>query len=373
MAAMVAVVSLAMAIALRCVSSKEHVPGFRLFSIGLLCHAIGVPVVAFRAVIPEAFSIIAGNTLVSAAFGFFLAAIYRFYLKPVNCKLVMVPVALVFVSTIVLLNQQALRFSTMSLLMLLQMLSLFMTVWVRRHDTSGNSYRLLLCGVTIGVLIFASRMIAMLAGITSPQAVWHPGLIQTWTFMSGGVFVLFTAVGIIGMYKDRSDHYIKTLAMQDELTGIGNRRAIVQELQKRFAESVRHKTPLCLLMFDLDYFKHINDCFGHFAGDEVLKTVATSVKTRLRISDFFGRYGGEEFVIILPRTSQSVGVSIAEELLARQQHQSIRTEGKEIPVNFSIGIAATDSGQFEKSEDLLKAADQALYRAKEQGRNRLSV
>jgi diguanylate cyclase (GGDEF)-like protein len=153
----------------------------------------------------------------------------------------------------------------------------------------------------------------------------------------------------------------------DALTGLPNRRAIEDTLKRMVAQSSRTMMPLAALMCDLDHFKHINDRFGHASGDEVLAAVGATFSQTLRAADFAGRYGGEEFLILLPATDQEGAQEIAEKL--RQSVADIRVPAVEDRVTLSIGIAifpehAIDAGSLEQ------AADRALYVAKRAGRDR---
>ena len=120
-------------------------------------------------------------------------------------------------------------------------------------------------------------------------------------------------------------------------------------------------------MLDLDHFKRINDGYGHLAGDKVLKIIATQLRKRLRPNDFIARFGGEEFVMLMPATSMAVGMQLANTLRAAIEACPFHFKGEPVTVTVSIGLAAFKPG--ERSDQVLKRADQALYRAKAAGRN----
>ncbi|RON21590.1 MULTISPECIES: GGDEF domain-containing protein [Pseudomonas] len=160
-------------------------------------------------------------------------------------------------------------------------------------------------------------------------------------------------------------------ALRDPLTDTGNRIAMDQTLQREIEMSRRHSQPLSLLMLDIDHFKHINDTYGHSAGDEVLKAVATSIKNQLRNVDMVFRFGGEEFLILLSNTSREAAAMIGERLRFATQAQDYEAEGKMIELTVSIGCSTLLPG--ESAESLLRRADSALYVAKREGRNRLAM
>ncbi|KNH28873.1 diguanylate cyclase (GGDEF)-like protein [Pseudomonas sp. F-14 TE3623] len=160
-------------------------------------------------------------------------------------------------------------------------------------------------------------------------------------------------------------------ALRDPLTDTGNRIAMDQTLEREIEMSRRHSQPLSLLMLDIDHFKHINDTYGHSAGDEVLKAVAASIKNQLRNVDMVFRFGGEEFLILLSNTSREAAAMIGERLRFAAQAQDYEAEGKMIELTVSIGCSTLLPG--ESAESLLRRADSALYVAKREGRNRLAM
>jgi diguanylate cyclase (GGDEF)-like protein len=160
-------------------------------------------------------------------------------------------------------------------------------------------------------------------------------------------------------------------ALRDPLTGTGNRIAMDQTLDREVEMSRRHLQPLSLLMLDIDHFKHINDTHGHSVGDDVLKAVAASIKGQLRNVDMVFRYGGEEFLILLSNTSREAAAMVGERVrLAAQAHDYL-VGGNMIELTVSLGCSTLLPG--ESVESLLRRADSALYVAKREGRNRLTM
>ncbi len=156
-------------------------------------------------------------------------------------------------------------------------------------------------------------------------------------------------------------------ALRDELTGCGNKRALHASLHREAELSQRHGTPLSILMLDADKFKQVNDTFGHLAGDRVLKEIAAVIKRCARQSDLCFRYGGEEFLMILDDTNTEQAVKIGERIRKSIEEHVFSYNGNIIPVTISLG-AATFNKQ-ENLEQFKNRADQALYSAKQQGRN----
>ncbi len=162
---------------------------------------------------------------------------------------------------------------------------------------------------------------------------------------------------------------IYRMTIVDGLTGVHNKRYLLETLEREIPRARRHGRPLSLVMFDIDHFKKINDTFGHLAGDYVLKELAQLVKSRLRPDDVIARYGGEEFGIVLPETQQAGGVSIADNLRRRIDAHKFVFESETIRVTVSMGVA--EQGESLDVLAFIKASDELLYRAKREGRHRV--
>ncbi|CBL44605.1 conserved hypothetical protein [gamma proteobacterium HdN1] len=160
-------------------------------------------------------------------------------------------------------------------------------------------------------------------------------------------------------------------SLTDALTGAGNRFSLDNVLHRETDLASRYNQPLSVLMLDLDYFKRINDSYGHAAGDYVLKAVAKTLRATSRGVDMTFRYGGEEFVVLLNKTHLEGATVIAERLRNTIANLSVIHDGKEIPVTISVGVAALQ--KQETTQQFMERADKALYRAKNSGRNRVAV
>lgn len=164
------------------------------------------------------------------------------------------------------------------------------------------------------------------------------------------------------------------MVVKDALTGMYNRRYIDTNLKKLFTEASKNKKQLSLLLLDIDKFKNVNDTYGHDIGDEILIEFAQRIRTSVRKIDIAARLGGEEFVVILPKTNNQTAMKIAERLRQTIADNTFKnlTNCDDLNISMSIGVS-TISRQDEKSENLLKRADLALYKAKEGGRNRVET
>jgi diguanylate cyclase (GGDEF)-like protein len=163
-------------------------------------------------------------------------------------------------------------------------------------------------------------------------------------------------------------------SVRDALTGAFNRRYFEERLVSEFAFAARHGTALCVILADIDFFKRINDRFGHQAGDQVLRHIGAGLKASLRTEDMLARYGGEEFAVL----ARSIGVAgartLAERLRSWVERTPVEWDGQQIPATISVGFSHNHSGAAASDpQRLVAAADKALYTAKSAGRNRIEI
>ena len=170
---------------------------------------------------------------------------------------------------------------------------------------------------------------------------------------------------------ERANQELRIQALTDPLTQLYNRGAIMRRYEDELARAVREKQSLVVLMADIDHFKSVNDEYGHAAGDVVLRQVAHQLQGALRRYDAIGRYGGEEFLAVLPNVPDEYCDEIVERLADAARHGEYRIEGRTLPVTVSIGAAYLAPGMSAPSDELLQLADSLLYDAKHAGRNRV--
>lgn len=172
------------------------------------------------------------------------------------------------------------------------------------------------------------------------------------------------------LYFIRSEEKLNELALQDPLTGLFNRRGFFMKAEQMLGESLRNDNPLAILMIDLDFFKSVNDEFGHEAGDEALKWVSNKIKGQLRVYDLASRLGGEEFAVLLVNTDKHTAMLVGERLRASISMNPFSHKGHDISLSVSIGASCRRAASCDINS-MLGQADHALYQAKSGGRNRL--
>jgi diguanylate cyclase (GGDEF)-like protein len=216
----------------------------------------------------------------------------------------------------------------------------------------------------------------MLAGVEFSSSL-HSGAIP-----SNGIFgiinfegLIYTsgsAIFLVMMLKDRSEARHKAAALVDPLTGMANRRAFMDRAQRLFERAEGDERPIALLAFDLDRFKKVNDTFGHPAGDHVLRIFADVLSRTLRPADLAGRIGGEEFSTVLPGCGAEAALAIARRIRGAFQDDARFVNGQPLGATVSVGVAiAPEHGA--SLADMIASADDALYRSKDMGRNRVTL
>ncbi|TWA69125.1 PAS domain S-box-containing protein/diguanylate cyclase (GGDEF)-like protein [Azospirillum brasilense] len=184
-----------------------------------------------------------------------------------------------------------------------------------------------------------------------------------------GLPVIYVLINDVTALKE-SEERLRRLSITDPLTGVSNRRHFVEAAEQELARARRHGRPVTLLMLDLDHFKSINDTHGHAVGDEALRTFTAAGRALLRENDLLGRTGGEEFAILLPETDVAGARMVAERIRRRTAELAVPSGDQAVRFTVSIGVACCAAGTRDV-DAMLSSADEALYRAKAAGRNRV--
>jgi diguanylate cyclase (GGDEF)-like protein len=184
----------------------------------------------------------------------------------------------------------------------------------------------------------------------------------------------FIAIKLDITERKKAEATLEYLARTDALTGVYNRRYLLELAEHEFDIAKRYGQPLSVIMFDIDHFKNINDTFGHILGDRMLQGVAQITRSQLRDVDLFGRYGGEEFVIVLPVTGAQQAGLLAERIRSHVESFRVETDKDPAFVTLSIGIAEMlHEPQDGSVYNMIRRADKAMYAAKQAGRNRTVI
>lgn len=219
-------------------------------------------------------------------------------------------------------------------------------------------------------LLFILRFVSILFTTQHSMPAVHQGKSQLyWAYL---VFVLLVNITIFSSTLVRLVAKIRHLADRDQLTGLYNRFALNRKLAQLQQLHSRHQQPYAVLLLDLDHFKQVNDQYGHLTGDKVLKHAATLLKQSIRNEDILGRFGGEEFLLLLPMTEQQAAEQVADKLIQLLRQQPLQLGDTAIALTTSIGIATAHANSPAlSSETMLQQADKALYHAKANGRDQV--
>ncbi|MHC2337187.1 GGDEF domain-containing protein [Bradyrhizobium sp. USDA 4454] len=315
--------------------------------------------------------LLAGGTLMVFAAGLAAMGIERFYDKPVRWRSTALSVGLAFVG----LGVFIFAYDSMPIRILVytiaQVTPLALTLKLLLSPENGRvSPGARLAGIVASMLIgvYALRLVG---------ALLQPGEFSFVRFNASQSLVILLMVflsmalnfGFLLMAIDRLRNEVADLALLDDLTGVGNRRHLVQRLTEECARSDRNGEAFALLVIDLDGFKGINDTHGHAAGDACLQHFTLMAQTRLRPGDMLARTGGDEFCIVLPSSTLREGAMIARRVLEVCRADAEQCTGKDIPIAVSIGVAQWTREIGMHPDRLIAAADHALYDAKKGGKN----
>ncbi len=327
---------------------------------------------ALRGQISDWFSVVLANTLLVATFALFAEGLCEFQQRPARRWLIWGPVLAMPLLVTLLLNHPQARPQLATLLLSFQSLVLLQLIIERRHATPGGGQYFVVAGLVMIILALLLRFVAALFGQVDLNQVTASHPAHAFSVLMSTLIIVLIAMGLVLMTKEQADVRNHNLAMQDDLTGLSNRRSIQQVLTQQIALARRSHRPLALLLIDIDYFKQINDTHGHLSGDQALRDVAGCLRERLRAQDLVGRWGGEEFIAILPDTDAVGAQALAEDLRAAvAQARFSGVDGQSLKMTISIGLHALELSSGNERDDMIGAADRALYLAKQNGRNRV--
>ena len=234
----------------------------------------------------------------------------------------------------------------------------------------AGSFRLSWICISVALFLMLQRR---LVPIWHVYAGGHEDPLNTCIGLAVSVFMLFGIIGLKRLFQLMHNHEaeLENLAHTDFLTGLNNRRYFMKKVQQELTRALRYQSKFSLLMFDIDFFKQVNDSYGHHIGDIVLQKVADYCQKTVRSVDIIGRIGGEEFAVFLPESDYENALDVAERLRKGIEETLLASVGdKEIHVTVSIGLVSADSAG-RSIDELLDLADKALYEAKTSGRNKI--
>ena len=336
--------------------------------------AIGAMTALIRLFVSSPLPLLLGAAGVIAASCLAAMGIQRFYDRPVSWRLMMATGGLSLAGVVVFMvgfEHMQLRMLSYTLGQALPLvLALRLLLWPPEGRVSPGAR---LSGIVI-LAIIAILMVRTIGNLLGHDLSAKAGG-QTHAVMVLGLLFLSMTLnfGFLLMAMDRLRGEVADLALLDDLTGVANRRHLLQRLTEQCASSERSNAPFSLLVIDLDGFKTINDTHGHAAGDACLKHFTLMAQTRLRPGDMLARTGGDEFCVVLPSSSLREAAAIARRILEVCRQDAETCTGNDIPIAISIGVAQWDRDIGAFPDRLMANADHALYAAKKNGKNDFAV
>lgn len=370
--ASVAWVALIMAFCLLVVGRFNQRDGLLTVGAGLLAHAMAYICFMLHGTAPLWLTYGVANTLLSVALAFYSTSIFRINQQTVPWLRVFCPPLIMGLLMMILLETREPRMLAASVVLMGQ--CVLIILWASQlRQPGGRAHLLLIVGAAVSLIGISIRVMAIATGMAEDMRYDVSNLPQTISLSIGTVTVMMLTLGLVLLSKERIEGILKHMALRDPLTDLPNRRAIMEQLDSEVERARRNGSTLAVAIVDIDHFKGINDSYGHLAGDAVIRHCAALMKNRLRQSDSLGRYGGEEFLLLLPDTSRE-GVKIAlNDLRTDVATTPTHFQGLKITQHFSVGVWCGIPDQQTTGEMLLGRADTALYQAKQSGRNMLRL
>lgn len=366
--AAVALVATILAFCLLLVGRSNRRDNLLLTGCGLLVHALAYVCYTVYAQAPLWLSYGLGNSLLSLALAFYTASLFRVRQQVVPWRSIFIIPACMLAGLMLLLDTVEPRMLLATLVLMLQCSMIL--YWARRYaERPGKAHLLLQIGALISLVGLGMRVVAVANGTAVELRYDTSNLKQSISVAIGTATVMMYSIGLVLMAKERSESRLQHLALHDVLTGTLNRRAILERFAVELDQARQQQASLAVAMIDIDHFKRINDLYGHLAGDEVLCHCVRQLQQRLRQGDCLGRYGGEEFLLLLPGADRSGAMAALQGLREAIARNPASFAGDQIELRFSVGLWCGVPGLKDSTASLLAQADAALYQAKAAGRN----
>lgn len=365
-----------LAVSVAVVAYQDQRDGMRYWAVGLALHIASYVFLSQVGTLGQFVGLFAAVLLRASAWAVFAEGLYEFYRRPAPRVLIWAPVVATAVVFVFLFEHSTYRFLLVSLISVFQAGLAFGLMLQARRQTPGRGQYFLMTGLALAMVLLGFRVLEVIrTGAVGMLAVIGANPLQVISLLGVLVTLVLLSIGFVLMSKDRADDLNRRLATEDELTGLANRRYLNIALTQEWARFKRSEQPFALAMIDIDHFKLYNDHYGHLAGDECLRHIAQVIQSGMRrAGDLAARYGGEEFLLILPNTHARDGRRLAD--VVRRSVEQLDLPHAKSPlgrVTISVGVAAMAEGCYLDASALLRAADDALYLAKQGGRNQVQV
>ncbi len=356
--------------------SYPNLTASRFWTASAFAAAAGAALASLRLVTESLLPLLAGGTVLVFAACLINMGIRRFYERTVSWHTTALVTGLTFAGLSLFVfgyNSLQMRIVTYSMGASVPLALTLKLLFSRQDGRINSGAKLAGVVATMIIALYATRVVATLLHIGGDGAIFRSSLLQSVLVLLLLFLSMAMNFGFLLMTIDRLRNEVADLALLDDLTGVANRRHLLQRLGEECAKSERSGEVFALLVIDLDGFKSINDTHGHAAGDACLQHFTIMAQSRLRPGDMMARTGGDEFCVVLPASTLREGAMIARRILDACRIDAEGCTGADVPIAASIGVAqwTREIGQF--PDRLIAAADHALYVAKKDGKNRHAV
>lgn len=351
------------------------------FGIQSICYLL----LALRGQIPDFISIVVANTLIAAMLALYVEGITRFNEKRLHPSVIWSPVGIIFIAYWAFMQNFDIRVAIGSVVSAFQTAALIWVILLGFKAWVGRGKWILLAATLLSVSMFIFRGAVAIFGTTEISTMSSTGIVPMTVSVGSMVVLIMFAFGVVVVFKERAEQANLELALKDPLTQLGNRRLLEMQLEVALDGNAKARDIGAILMLDLDHFKPMNDRYGHDCGDQLLKEVAFRIKECVKAEDTVVRLGGDEFVVLItdlgrdPKEATSKASIVANRILAEiarpfsfLPYSPAQNASEPFEFNFSCSIGGVI--YFDKkveADTLLTWADQAMYTAKQDGRNRV--
>lgn len=364
----VALVAVIMGSCLILVGQLRHRDGMLTTGLGMLSHSLAYIGFTLFGQVSMWITYVLANVLLSTALSFYTVSLPLIHGRRPPWRLAFAFPLLLGVLLSLLIDTQEPRQLVACVLLFTQCLVILHLS--RLHAVAGGrAHRVLMIGAGISLFGLGIRVVVILSGAPTEMHYDVSNLKQTVSVAIGAATIIMLSFGLVLLSRERIESELRQTALRDTLTGIPNRLAILEQLADELERARRQRLPLSIAMLDLDHFKQINDNHGHLIGDAALRHCADHLQQRLRRNDIIGRYGGEEFLLILPGTDANGALELVDQLRQSLTQHPAQGEGHAIALSFSAGVHGLTPSEHDDVTSMLLKADKALYAAKHAGRN----
>ncbi|MGZ5817772.1 MAG: GGDEF domain-containing protein [Burkholderiaceae bacterium] len=357
------------------ISRRRDTGGVRCWLWSYAIQTLGWSLLLLRGIAPGWLTIVVANTLLICGVVLVYRAIRDFLERPIAWHMSMLTVALFLVVLSGLYASDSKPTAMVIWVSLTGGVLGLACAWtlmrgIRWHSTPARWTTGLWLGISGAMLVL--RAIGTFLSPTTNYSLYTQSLVQVIAFIVAYSAMLGASFGFNLMLQERTTQILKKIAREDELTGVFNRRYLLDKVKHELSRMKRHSSnDLILMMLDIDHFKTVNDQYGHAVGDALLKSFTAQLSEILRAPDILGRYGGEEFCVLLPDTNLANGLQVAERLRLAAKKAQITVGNETLQRTVSIGVAHASADALPELDKLFLAADRALYLAKQGGRDRI--